>query len=119
MGLFYLNTEKKTPVKFALGKFMEWPVDCYDPLSSFMLEKLPSLASKGEVKIVGEEGKPWLVSFDFYANVDIWWIVMLFNRFLYTESFLAGILLNLPGLNDLNSLYYQLRTLQQRSSISG
>lgn len=106
---FFIDLNSNTTDRFDMGKFLEYS-DNYDPLTSAIMSDVLTLRSGGQYTVQGEDGRPDLISFRIYGNVQYWWILLLYNSILDYNSIVTGEVLNYPSLDSLEDFYFSLKT---------
>jgi hypothetical protein len=105
---FFIDTKRSFKERFDMSKFMEY-TDNYDPLTSNFLKRLLELPIRGQRKIEGEENRPDLVSYRIFGDSQYWWIVLMYNRKLITDTFTNGEDIVFPSLTELENLLFSLK----------
>lgn len=116
--MFYIDTGIKSDERYDMAKFMEYANSAFDPLTSFFLLELSKLTVRGEYVVLNEEYRPDLISQRFYGTVDFWFIILAYNDLLSPQELVTGTKINLPGEEDINDLFFRLRTFEQRQGVS-
>lgn len=109
---FFINLDLETQTRFELPKFFEWKVDNYDPLNSFIMDKLKTLTLGGSILISSQVGSPDLLSQDIYGSTQYWWALMAYNDILTVEDLKAGVEIKYPTLTALEDFYFSLQAQQ-------
>ena len=110
MSMFFIDLDRETKSRFDFSKFMHWNIDNYDPLTSNMLFKLKDIPVGGRYVISGEEGRPDLISYRIYGDVQYWWLLMFYNKILDPEDLINGMVLQYPDADELDTFYFTLKT---------
>ena len=111
---FFIDLEKQSSERYDLGKFMKWDKDNYDPLTSNIVYEIKNLESGGRYIIRGEEGRPDLLSYNIYGDVQYWWVLMLYNGFNDISEIISGNEIQYPLIQDIESYYFSLKANQNR-----
>lgn len=114
MSLFYLDTSINSSERFDMASFMAY-TDNYDPLTSQFLALLNAIPVSGRYSVSFEISRPDLISFSIYGDTQYWWILLMYNNIISVEDISVGDILLFPSLNDLESLYFSLRTKERAS----
>jgi hypothetical protein len=107
--LYSINLDKEFNTRFDLGKFMRFEDDCFDPLTSTMIEEIEALEQEGITKIRVEENRPDLLSYRLYGDTQYWWVIMFYNRIYDWEDVTIGSFIKYPSLSALDLKYFTLR----------
>lgn len=110
--MYYINLEYDSPIRYDLAKFLPFEEDVYNILDSSFLDQLRELIPLGYFEVVGEEGRPDLVSWKVYKNTQYWWVIMEFNGLVDFEDLTPGKILAYPSLNKVEDIYFNLKSLQ-------
>lgn len=116
MARFYIDSSRDTQDRFDLSKFMEFVVDNYDPLTSALLDDLPTVEQGLVFTVQGEESRPNVVSKKIYGSNQYWWVVLLYNNLIDFRDFVTGDDLIAPSIVGLESLYFSLKAKQTAAS---
>jgi hypothetical protein len=121
---FYINLGIESDERFDLAKFMDYSDDQtgasagrFDPLTSFFLQELPKLRSRGQYVIQNEEFRPDLISFRFFRTTEYWWLIMAYNNMLSVEELTTGTKLEIPSEEAMSKLFFRLRALDQAKGL--
>lgn len=112
MQQFFIDLQNDYTERFAMGKFMEFIDDNFDPLTSYMLNTLRELKPKGKLKIEGTSCRPDSISYQVYGDVQYWWILMSYNGWLSVDDIINGNDFSYPDITDLDDLYFTLKLRQ-------
>jgi hypothetical protein len=110
--MFYINTDYISSENYALEKLIPFNVDNYDVLNSYFLENLRGLNSVGTFTVTVEEFRPELISYKIYNTVYYWAILLMYNNILDLTDLKNGKVLNYFSASDLETLFYNLKSLQ-------
>jgi len=66
---FFINLNYETSNRYDLAKFMQYS-DNYDPLTSFFFLGVKNLKKQADYIVQKEEGRPDLVSFNYYGTTQ-------------------------------------------------
>jgi len=108
---FFINLDKLTKERFALGKFMEF-TDNHDPLTSSFIDVISNLPQRGVYEVKGEDGRPDLLSYRIYGNTQYWWILLIYNRKIDYREITTGELIRYPSIDSLEDIYFSLKAKQ-------
>lgn len=111
MSFFYINLDMDTKKRLALPKFLRY-TDTFDPLTSNMYYELKNLRRGGQYRIVGDEGRPDIVSYKIYKDTQYWWILMFYNDIVFLEDITNGRLINYPSIDAIEDYYFGLKVNQ-------
>ncbi len=107
--MFFINVAKESKNRFDLGKFMEFS-DNYDPLTSNFLKDLNTeVKSRSVYEVQGEEGRPDLISFKKYGDIQYWWVMALFNKKIAWDGFAIGENIKTPEMDSLEDFYFGMK----------
>ena len=117
--MFFINNSRDLKTRYDIARFVEFVIPpfstpVYDILNSYFWNQLGKISSKGTYQVRGEELRSDLLSYRIYGNTQYWWILLLYNNLLSNEDIISGMTLNFPSLSDLESLYFQLNSLQRK-----
>lgn len=107
---FFLDLETEKKSRYNKAKFLRFSNDTYDPLTSVFLELLPNVRLGGRYRIAGWEFRPDRISFDIYGSFQYWWIILEYNGIQKNEELTAGRTIYYPELEDLEDLYFSLKS---------
>jgi len=109
MSLFFIDTDKDYTERFDIGRFMRYENENHDPLTSAFIKDLKALKNNGRFVVQGEEFRPDLISDKIYGTTQHWWIILLYNDVFEIDDITNGVELNYPSLDDLDSLFFNLK----------
>jgi len=109
MSQFFINLDLETEKRFDMSKFLEF-TDNYDSLTSKFLLDLKKLKPIFTFVITHEEKKPDLISQLIYGDTQYWWIILYYNDITEIDELVSGKILQYPSLEDLEDLYFSLRS---------
>ena len=112
-SMFYIDAAYESDVRYDLAKFLRQENDNYDPLTSQFLYSLKELTSAGQVTVTVEEYRPDLLSFRVYDSCQYWWILLAYNDIVDVRDLIAGRILLYPSVSDIESIYFNLKSLEQ------
>jgi hypothetical protein len=117
--MFFINLATNFKTRYDPAKFLEFVIlsyanPLYDVLGSYFWKQLKTLSVKGTYQVRGEDNRPDLISYRIYGNTQYWWIILLYNNLTSNEDIVGGMTLNYPALIDLETLYFQLNSLQRK-----
>jgi hypothetical protein len=112
MQEFFIDLQNDYKERFAMGKFMEFIDDNFDPLTSFMLNSLKDLKPKGRLKVDGTAKRPDVLAYQTYGDVQYWWVLMCYNGWLSVDDIINGEEFNYPDIAELDDLYFTLKIRQ-------
>lgn len=110
MPIHYINLDKELDDKFDLEKFFSFSKFVHDPLTSFFLEKLPSLPVRGRKTITTEVNRPDVLSYKIYRDTQYWWLLLEYNQILKFTDLKVGQQINYFSIDELEELYYTLKS---------
>lgn len=116
--LFYIDTSLKTEEKFDLAKFMNYENDDFDPLTSYLLNRLSELPTVAIVKIFGQENLPDLLSSDYYDTENFWELLLIYNQLLGYDDLKNDQMVRLFNPSDLEDTYLSLSARQKALKIA-
>lgn len=108
MTEFFINTKIKGGSRYDMSKFMSY-TDTFDPITSYFINEIPKLKSTGVYEIQGEEGRPDLLAYRIYNNVNYWWVLCHYNKKFTFDDFKNGDTISYPSIPDLESVYFKLK----------
>jgi len=114
MSLFFINLEKATEERYALSKFLSF-TDNYDPLTSTFLLKLSDLKVNSAVLVQGQDKRPDNLSYSIFQDTQYWWVLLYYNDKLSFEDITTGEIIKVPNLDELEELYFSLKSLETLS----
>lgn len=114
--MFYINTDYVSDELYDTAKLLPWNVDNYDVLNSYFLQNLNTLPVSGKFTISVEEYRPDLISYNIYGTVYYWEILMLYNNITDFTQLTSGVILNYFSARDLETLYYNLKSMESGSN---
>jgi hypothetical protein len=114
--MFFINTAIQSKERYDLSKFMQFTVDCYDPLNGYFINRLKSLQPRIKYNVQTDEHRPDRISKKVYGTPFLFWIVMLYNDIYDPDEIVADLTLQLPSQEDLNSLFFRLKSLQSQKN---
>jgi nucleoid-associated protein YgaU len=106
---FFINLDKEASERYDMSRFMNYDTDNHDPLTSNFLRSLQALQPQGQYTVQGEDGRPDNLSFKIYGSTQYWWIILLYNGISEFDKISTGDVLNYPGLDSLEDLYFGLK----------
>ncbi len=109
--MYYINLDLDSDARYDMAKFMEYN-GCFDILNSYFIKEVRKLPLFGEYVIQNEEMRPDLISYRIYGNTQYWWILLIYNKLTNHEELVNGVVLKYPSLEDLEDLYFKLKTLE-------
>lgn len=112
---FFINLDKISKERFDLGRFMEFNIDNYDPLTSNFLFQIKNLPLGGVYTVQGEDGRPDLLSYSVYGDTQYWWILMAYNGFNSVDQIHNGEQIKFPKVAELEDLYFTLKINQNKA----
>ena len=116
--MYYINNDLQTSVRYAMSKFMEFDTDSFCILDSYLCTQLKKLPYSGAMTVVTQAGRPDLLSYDIYGNIQYWWLLMLYNDLSSPTELVAGITVSFPSLSSIENLYFTLSTKQKAKDTS-
>jgi hypothetical protein len=111
--IFFVNSSVKTEERFDLAKFMEFVNGDYDPLTSYLLNRLHELPVSAKFKTLGHENLPDLLSYDIYDTEQYWELLLFYNRKLGFDDLKDNEEIKVFDLEQLEETFISLRTKQQ------
>jgi hypothetical protein len=117
MSIYYIDLNKNIDDRFDMERFLAFENDVQDPITSFLLEKLKTLPVIGSFIISFQEGRPDLISYNIYRDVQYWWILMEFNDIVNRSDLVNGREINYFSLDNLEDIYYTLKASENTSNI--
>ena len=111
-GAFFLNTVIGTDsgLRYDMAKFLDFSEGLQDPLTSTFINNLLTLKPAGTYAVRSSAGRPDLLSFRIYRDTQYWWILLKFNSLLHPDDLVEDLVINYPSINDLENLYFSLRS---------
>lgn len=109
---FFINLDKIATERFAIGKFMEFIDDNYDPLTSSLMDTIVSLPQKGSYEVKGEDGRPDLLSYRIYGDYQYWWVLLVYNKRFDFREIATGDQIKYPSIDSLEDAYFMLKAKQ-------
>jgi hypothetical protein len=116
--LFYIDTSLKTQEKFDIAKFMRYENDDYDPLTSYLLNRLSELPTVAIVKVFGQENLPDLLSSDYYDTENFWELLLIYNQLLGFDDLKNDQMVRLFNPSDLEDTYLSLSARQKALKVA-
>ena len=118
-SMFYINTARNITDRYDIAKFAEFvnpysDVGVFDILCSYFFLKMPQILEGGELQVAGQENRSDLASYDIYTDTQQYWIVLNYNGLTDNDDIKSGMTLRYPLLADLETLYFQLVSLQRQ-----
>lgn len=110
--MFFLDTSRDYKKRLDMGKFMEYTSSAHDILNSYLVNEIPKLSESGKYTVSVEERRLDLISYNIYGDTQYWWILMLYNSIFEISDVISGVILGFPSLNDLESLFFSLKSLE-------
>lgn len=104
---FYLANRGKE--RFNITNFFDYQGDCYDVLDSAFLRELRNLPLGGVFEVTSEEGRPDLIAYRIYNNVNLWWVILHYNKKESYADIVIGEQISYPRIGDLQKLLYTLK----------
>ena len=117
MEIYFLDLESNVQDRFDMEKFLKFENDCHIMTNSFFLEKIKTLPKRGEFKVTFERESPDLISYKLLNDTQYWWLLMEYNNIKTFRDIKSGLLLNYFSIDELESLYYTLKTEEVKLSI--
>lgn len=116
--IHYIELEKEITDKFDIAKFFSFTNMVHDPLTSYFLEKIQTLPFFGRKEITVEVNRPDLLASNIYNDTQYWWLLLEYNNILKFTDLKVGKEINYFNIDDLENLYYTLKTAQLKNIIS-
>ena len=110
-SLFFINLDKDFTERYELERFMEYS-DNYDILTSAILIEIRNISPTGRFIVSGQDGRPDLISYEIYKDVQYWWIILLYNELSSISELITGMELKYPSQSDLEQYYFSLKSRQ-------
>jgi len=115
--MHFINTLDEFKTRYDLAKFMEYTNNCYDVLTSYVLENISALEISETNVVQTEEQRPDLISYNIYGTTQYWWILMHFNAFINIDNFINSVNYNIFSITDLEDMYFSLKSLERLNSL--
>ena len=113
---FYFDSNIDTAVRFDVSKFVPWSeIGGMDYLRGWLINQLGYLPPMGDYKITAEEGRIDMLSQKIYGDTQYWWILMQYNGIIDMNDLKTGAVLQFPSLEDLEDLYFRVKSLGESS----
>jgi hypothetical protein len=112
--LFYINLDFESDERYDWAKFLEY-TDNFDPLTSTFLLDVKNLSKQADYIVKKEEGRPDLVSFNYYGTIDYWAIILIYNDLDDVDDIKIGDRLAMPSIAQLEDLFLSLKIRQTAS----
>ena len=112
--IFFINLDFESSERYDLAKFMEF-TDNYDPLTSTVLNYIKSIPKQGDLIVTSEEGRPDLVSYNYYGVDTYWAAILLYNDRFTVDDIKINDRLSMPSIAGLEDLYFSLKSKQSAS----
>lgn len=110
--MFYIDLDTDYKERYAPPKFMAFTEEGHDILTSYFMLKLGDLKPVGSFVVSTEAGRPDVVSHKLYDSTQYWWLILAYNNMIHHDELVTGTVLKIPSLSDMESLYFQLKTLE-------
>ncbi len=110
--MFFINLDDDSIERYDVTKFMDFVEDGHDIVTSFFMTELRKLLPAGLFTVTIEEKRMDVVSYKIYGDTQYWWLLMVYNSIINFEDAVTGTELKYPELDDLESLFFRLKTLQ-------
>jgi len=110
--MFYIDLDTDYRERYASPKFMEFSEEGHDILTSYFMLKIDGLKPIGSFTVTSEAGRPDVVSYKLYGSTQYWWVILAYNNMVHHDELVTGTVLKIPSLSDMESLYFQLKTLE-------
>ena len=110
---FFINLERDTEKRFDLSKFINYD-NGYDPLTSDIISKLPSLKASANYRITDDEFRPDRTSLKVFGDFQYWWLIMIYNSITDVEDYKRGMIIQIPSIDGLENYFFSLSTKQTR-----
>jgi len=114
--MYYINSELETN-RFDLARFCEFKEGVFDDLDSYFLDALLKLPLAGAYAIEGEAVRPDALSVNLYGSTQYWWILLVYNGMVSHEELTIGKTIFYPSLDQLETLYFELNSQEQGTTI--
>lgn len=111
--MYYINNNMPGNNRYDMSRFMEFDVDSYSILDSYLCSQIKKLPYSGALAVTTQVYRPDLVSYDIYGHVQYWWLLMLYNDYTSPYDLESGALVKYPSLNNIENLYFTLSTKQK------
>lgn len=108
--MFYLSINQDFATRYDFSKFCEFVEGAYDSVESYFLQELAKLPAYGYYQVVGESGRPDLLSYRIYGSTQYWWILLFYNNLLSIDDIENNMNIRYPSLDDIEILYFQLNS---------
>ena len=112
---FFIDTSIESDDRFDMAKLLHFDEDNFDPLTSRFLEDLKGIEPKGTYLVQREEGRPELLAFNIYGNVQYWWVLLYYNDILEPDDLKVGLTINYPSIEDLEDLFFSMKARETSS----
>jgi len=100
--------------KFSMSRFIEFnsELNFYDPTTALLIEKIPLLPISGEYILnkYRANGRIDLISYDIYGTVNLWWVLLMYNKIYSFQDVISNTKLYYPSKNAIENLILSLKT---------
>lgn len=104
----FLNTDADTPLRYDPAKFCAFTEEVYDDLDAYFIHKFLQLPVARVYAVQGEGKRPDLLSYRVYGSTQYWWLILLYNSLSTVEDLVEGMNINLPSIDQMETIYFQL-----------
>lgn len=113
--MFFIDLDNDYIKRYDFGKFVEFENNVHKILDSFLVLKFNDLSPFGRFIVRDEEYKPELISHKIYGDTQYWWLLMNYNNIIEIDNLINGLTINYPSINDIEDLYFSLKSLEEAS----
>lgn len=111
---FFIDLSVESNERFDISKFMEF-TDNFDPLTPNFFSAVERLPERQKFFVQSEEGRPDLISFKIYGDVQFWWVIMIYNNIVDVDDLNIGRILSIPDIDSLEDLFFSLKSKETAS----
>lgn len=111
--MYYINEKIESSDRYNFRKFCEFNAGIYDDFSSYFIEQLKKLPISGYYTISTSQFRPDVYSRDIYGSTSFWRVILSYNNIVNLNQLTLGTILVFPDISDMESLYFQLKTLKE------
>lgn len=104
----------QTGPRFALHRGLKWVPPIMDAFYSKYLRELVKLTASGSLRVTTQASRPDLLSYDIYGDVQLWSVIMFYNKKISPYEIIEGETIQYPSLADLENLYFTLSAQQKQ-----
>lgn len=109
---FVLNLQEGP--RFSLHRGLNWKPPILDAFYSKYIRSVMNLPAAGSIQVTTQAGRPDLLAYDIYADVQLWSILLVYNRKIDPFDIKERETIVYPSLTDLENLYFVLAAEQKQ-----